>query len=384
MQNSPRAIPVVLLLAALVALGGSPHSLLAAGPTNATVELTLKGRRLEGLPIAWNDDEVHLLGRDGRLWAFNPADALNFKKTSTQFRSYSPSEFRAELLREMGPGYEVTGTSHYLIVHPSDQGDRWAERFEELYRSFVRYFSVRGFEPLTPQFPLVGAVCRNQAEFARRAELEEGKKDKSIESPAGLSLPNATAGGVQGYYDVDSNRISLYDMGAKTDSADWRKNAAVLIHEATHQTAFNTGIHSRYCPPPLWLAEGLAMQFETPGVHDSHNNSTLGDRINQERLKAFRQGVLPRHRPEMLAAIVATDDLFRINPGVAYAEAWAMSFFFSETEPHKYVEYLKRTAARPPFEEYTASERTADFVAVFGKDWRMLEARLLRFIAGLR
>ena len=64
--------------------------------------------------------------------------------------------------------------------------------------------------------------------------------------------------------------------------------------------------------------------------------------------------------------MVASDELFRINPAAAYAEAWAMSFFLVETEPAKYVEYLKRTAARPPFDAYTAAERTADFTAVFG------------------
>ena len=48
------------------------------------------------------------------------------------------------------------------------------------------------------------------------------------------------------------------------------------------------------------------------------------------------------------------------------------------------LEYLKRTASRPPFTNYTAADRRADFAAVFGPDWRMLEARLLRFIGGLK
>jgi hypothetical protein len=55
-----------------------------------------------------------------------------------------------------------------------------------------------------------------------------------------------------------------------------------------------------------------------------------------------------------------------------------------ETAPHKYADYLKRTAMRPPFSDYSAKERTADFAAVFGADWRMLEARFLRFIGGVR
>ena len=214
----------------------------------------------------------------------------------------------------------------------------------------------------------MGVVCRNRAEFARLA-IEEG---------------NVAPNGVLGYYDPASNRINLYDMGGTADSANWRQNAAVLIHEATHQTAFNTGVHSRYAAPPKWLAEGLAMLFEAPGVNDPHNNTRPADRVNRGRLRAFRQGVAPRHRPELLAAIVASDDLFRTAPGAAYAESWALSFFLVETLPHKYVDYLKRTGLRPPFTDYSAAERTADFEAVFGADWRMLEARFLRFMAGVR
>jgi hypothetical protein len=359
--------PAAVLLAAALALALCPPAIPADQPAiEAMVEVTLEGRRVEGIPLDWNRQQVHLLGRDGRLWQFDPQQAADFKKTADHFRSYSPSEFRAALLRELGDGYEVSGTGHYLVAHPAGQGDRWAERFEDLYRSFVHYFSVRGFQPAPPPCPLVGIVCKDRIEFDRYAASQTGP----------------VARGVVGYYRIDTNRINLYDMGGKSE-ADWRRNASVLIHEATHQSAFNTGIHSRYAPPPKWLAEGLAMLFEAPGVHDSRNYTQLADRVNRDRLRAFRQSLLPRHRPELLAAMVASDGLFGRNPPAAYAEAWAMSFFLVESEPAKYVRYLKLTAARPPFAPYTAAQRTADFTAIFGGDWRMLEARLLRFMAEL-
>ena len=158
----------------------------------------------------------------------------------------------------------------------------------------------------------------------------------------------------------------------------------MLIHEATHQTAFNTGIHNRYSPPPDWVSEGLATMFEAPGVYDSPNHSQAADRVNRDRLRDFVKFVAPRHRPEVIALIVASDDLFHVNPAAAYAEAWAFTFFLVETQPRKYAEYLKRTASHRPFHPCTASERTADFAAVFGSDWRMLEARFLRFMAGVK
>ncbi len=157
-----------------------------------------------------------------------------------------------------------------------------------------------------------------------------------------------------------------------------------MIHEATHQTAFNTGIHSRFVPTPLWVAEGLATMFEAPGVYNSRAFPRRSDRIHRGHLRQFNEVVLPRSRHELLASLVASDRLFRTHPSAAYATAWALTFYLMETDRGSYGEYLARTADRPPFEDYPSAERTADFVAVFGDDWRMLEARLLRFIAGLQ
>ena len=328
------------------------------------IEVELSERSIEGEPIAWDSEAVHLLGRDGRLWEFAPEEVIGFKKTASRFRAYSPSEFRSSLLRELGKGYEVSGTGHYLVAHPRGQRDRWAERFERLYRSFVQFFSVRGFRIEQPMFPLVGIVCKDRKDFRRSAAGD-----------------NNRSAGIEGYYNLDSNRITAYDMGGSGNSPGWHRNASVLIHEATHQVAFNTGVHNRFSPPPTWLAEGLAMLFEAPGVYDSHDYPNMSDRVNRDRLRLFRQYVLPRHKPEMIRLMVATDELFRINPTAAYAESWAFTFFISETMPRKYARYLKLTASRPPFSDYSPAERTADFTSVFGGDWRMLEARFLRFIA---
>jgi hypothetical protein len=340
----------------------------ATGPLKWMVRLTVDGQSLEGSPLSWTEDEVHLLGRDGRLWSIDSHKTTSYESMSSQFRSLSPSEFRAELSRLLGNEYEVTGTSHYLVAHPRGDGGKWAQRFEDLYRSFTRYFSVRKFETTPPPFPLIAVVCKNQAEFARQA------KNQGNEAPTG----------VLGYYDIESNRITMYDMGGgKNDSANWKENAGVLIHEATHQMAFNLGVHSRYTPPPIWLAEGLAMMFESAGVNASQSNPNQEDRINYPRLRVFQKFIQPNHSPELIQNILVSDDLFHVNPGAAYAEAWAFTFYLVETEPVKYAKYLKITANRPPFTEYKPTDRMKDFVSVFGNDWPMLNARFLRFVRSL-
>ena len=388
---------VLALAAAVMLCGTRPEVYAGDAAVEGMIEVTLPKLRIEGEPISWNHRVVHLLGRDGRLWQFAPADVIAYRQTAARFRAYSLSEFRAELLRELGADYEVSGTGHYLVANPAGQRDLWADRFEELYRSFVHFFSVRGFRIEQPQFPLVGIVCRDRSEFMRIAARETGTGPICRDQPSvGAHPPGArlkldlspfpdfaASGGITGSYNLDSNRIALYDMGGRGDSPDWRRNAAVLIHEATHQTAFNTGVHSRYSPPPTWVAEGLAMLFEAPGVNDPHDWPRLADRVNRDRLQAFRRYVAPRHRPEALSSMVATDDWFRADPTAAYAEAWALSFFLVETEPSKYMRYLKLTAAGRPFQKTTTAQRTADFTSVFGTDWQMLEARFLRFIEDL-
>jgi hypothetical protein len=333
------------------------------------LELSVRGQRIEGAPVAWSTHEVVLMGRDGRLWEFAPGEARDYRQTSDRFFGYSAAELRSMLLRELGDGFDVTGTGHYLVAHPKGERDLWADRFEDLYRRFVGYFSVRGFRLAEPPFPLVAIVCRDRAEFARYA-ANHGQ-------PVGQ--------GMLGFFSNQTNRIVLYDVGGgEASSAGWQQNATTVIHEATHQMAFNTGIHSRCTRPPTWVAEGLATMFEGVVRTNAASDGPRESRVNRARLRVFREGVAPSLRPEMLADLVATDRPFRSAPGAAYAEAWALTFYLMETQPVRYAEYLARTAAQSAFRRYSSQQRTADFTAVFGDDWRMLAARLLRFTEDLR
>jgi hypothetical protein len=124
--------------------------------------------------------------------------------------------------------------------------------------------------------------------------------------------------------------------------------------------------------------------FEAPGVYDPRHFTRQSDRINRGRLLEFKKSVAPSHRPESLAAMIASDQRFQTHPATAYAEAWALSFYLVETQPAKYARYLALTAGHPPFTTATPAQRTADFRSVFGDDWRMLDAQFLRFMAGVK
>ncbi|MEX2172266.1 MAG: DUF1570 domain-containing protein [Pirellulales bacterium] len=346
-------------------------ALVVLTPTTYAAEFMFRarvdGRMLEGQPLAWSDTQMLLLGRDGALHEFNPKKAKEARKTSPRFFSYTASEMRNELQREFGDRFDISSTTHYLVVHPRGERDVWAQRFEDLFRSFNHYFRLRGFTPEEPKFPLVAVVFRNQADYFAHA-----RKGGQPMKP-----------GTLGHYEPGTNRVYLFDSTGGSDDADWSLNAETIIHEATHQSAYNVGIHNRFAVCPRWLVEGLATMFEARGVWDSRSYQTQTDRVNRERLRDFQ--AYAKRRPEgSMASLIAADDLFEADTLAAYAEAWALSFYLCETRPQLYAKYLELTGSRANFGEYPAAERLADFKAVFGQDVRLLENQFLQYMKDVR
>jgi len=348
-----------VLLSAGVASGGGP----AAFMMSARVD----GQQLEGQPLAWTDSQMLLLGRDGALYDFDPKVAQGAKKSGPAFRGYSTSEMRTRLSEEFGSGFQISTTQHFVVVHPPGQWRAWTERLELLYRSFTHSMQVRGFAVRQPPVPLVAVVFSSQRDYYRYA------------AASGTSLQPGTLG----HYSPQSNRIFLFDASGGSANADWSANAGTIIHEATHQTAYNVGVHRRFAVQPRWLVEGLAMMFEARGVWDGRSIHTQSDRIHRSRLNDFRSR-LPERRPDALVRLIATDQPFQTEPLAAYAEAWALTFFLCETRPQQYSEFLARVASRKPFTDYRAQERVADFAEFFGTDFEMLDAEYTRFTSGLK
>ncbi len=361
----PMSLPACrsLSLALTVALAGP---LLAAEPL---VRVELASRRVDGMILARDSQMTFLLARDGRCLDFANKDAKRLTPLGGEFQSYSQAEVRGQLLREFGKGYEVSGAGHYLVVHPAGERDDWAPRFESLYRSFVHYFAARGWRLEEPQFPLVAVVYPRQVDFHQAAKAD--------------GFPPSST--LLGYYTPLSNRIVMYDITSGRSGIDWTVNAETIVHEAAHQAAFNTGVHSRFGQTPRWVAEGLGTMFEARGVWQSRTYLNQADRINRALLSDYRQYVASGRRPkDALATLISSDRIYETSSRNAYPEGWALSFFLCETEPKKYFRYLTKTAAAPPFTAYRGPDRLKDFTAIFGSDLAMLDARLQRFIKGLK
>jgi len=328
------------------------------------VRVQWQGATLEGAPLVLNDAQLILLGRDGRLSLIPREQVTSLKKLVEPYRPDSAVELRDQLIAEYGRGYDVTGTTHYLVVHPRGQRDRWAKRFEALYRQFVGYFAARQIGLAQPKFPLVAVVFDNRELFVANAR-REGHQVTDV---------------VYGYYSPTTNRIYLYDVGeGRADKQLWRVTASTIIHEAAHQSAYNTGVHSRFHASPRWLVEGLGTLFEARGVWNSQAYPTPNERINRSRLRHF-QAYRQRRPTGSLAELVTSDRMFADHPLDAYAESWALTYYLTETQPSAYAAYLKRVAARPSFRDYTAEQRLSDFTAAFGASLPLVESHFLRFL----
>lgn len=329
------------------------------------IQADVDGQRVEGRPLFWSKDRVQLMLRDGQLLDFPTSRARNYHRSADRFYSYSAVEIRSRLADELGKKFDITGTGHYLVAHPAGERDRWAERFEDLYRSFVHYFSVRGLPIQEPEFPLVAVVWKDRQDFLKYA----------------VRTGNPVGTNVLGYYSPTTNRVHLYDESqGETSGRAWQRNAATIIHEVTHQTAFNTGVHTRFTGCPRWVAEGLGTLFEDPGVYDSRTHRSRADRLNRVQLASY-QRVAAKLTKADLAALVTSDRSFEAEPTKAYAQAWALTFYLTETQPRRYAEYLKKTAARKPGQVYSPTERLSDFTAVFGDNFAMHHARFAKFMA---
>ena len=369
-------------------LGIESHSAQTAGvadkPSAALERITFQTESKERRTVSGKvlveaqDGGLLVLEQDGRLWTVEKEQLGERQPTQQEFRPLTPDELGKRLGSEFGPGFEIVTTKHYVICSGAGkQYGQWCGTlFERLYTAFHSYWKQRGVKLVEPEFPLIALVFADEKQFAAFATKDAGPDV-------------ATA---KGYYSIGTNRMVLYDLtasngsGANSQAEINRRlgsapfNVATVVHEATHQIAFNSGMHTRYADNPLWLSEGMAMFFETPDLTSKTGWKTVGA-LNDLRLRQFRQFAAQRRGADSLTTLLQSDARFTDaeRAGDAYAEAWALSYFLIKTKKDAYVDYLNRIAAKPRLTWDKPESRLADFKAAFGDDLPQLDAEFLRY-----
>jgi len=327
--------------------------------------------------------------REGVLFAVQPQQLVSRMRDDTPFSFLPAEELQARLLEQLPAGFRAHTTVHYLICYnTSPVYAKWCGAlYERLFQAFYNYWERRGLKLKEPELPLVALIFADQASYEGYARTELGD----------------AAASVVGFYSLRTNRVTMFDLtGTKglqgaarrfTSTAqingllmqpEAERLVATIIHEATHQIAYNSALHTRYADIPLWVSEGLAVFFETPDLRSSQGWRNIGG-VSLSRLAQFRHYLTTRP-PESLQSLVQDDMRFR-QAGTAldaYAEAWALHHFLITTRLNDYVRYLQKLSEKPVMIYDAPAERLAEFRRAFGDDLPALDADFLRYVGNLR
>lgn len=336
-----------LSIAALLCFGLQVVGKVCHAADLALVQFPVKGTVATGLSLARDASTWLILGTDGQLHYLDNAAA--FREVTPIPGDFTPttaSELRTKLSREFGPAFEVAVTKHFLVVQPRGRGTKWPETFEQLHRQFTHQLKKRGVDIRSGKFPMVAIVLPDKAALH-----------------AALVKQNIPSGMIAGVYISNSNRVYTYE------GSDASQTLAVLRHEASHQSAFNSNVHSRLNMTPKWISEGLGMMFEPPAMAVGRP-STLTQRMHQDAILLLKQRYSdPQNSLAIdVRRLVTHDMMFDQTSEVryAYSVSWLMMFYLSERRPKAFAEFLNFTSSRPPFAEYSPSHRLRDFQRITG------------------
>lgn len=70
--------------------------------------------------------------------------------------------------------------------------------------------------------------------------------------------------------------------------------------------------------------------------------------------------------------------------GVAYAEAWSLTYYLIKRRREEYTAYLKHVAEKPILKYLTPEERILEFEKFFGEDWAQLEDEMVTLLKRIR
>lgn len=402
-----------------------------ASAAQPLVELRLGNNAVEGRIVERGQGWCALYDREGQMHTIDLDKVTRFKKVSSTFAPYSFQTLRTKLLKEFGGGLEVATTRHYVVCAPRGRAKTYCDVFEKTWRRFHMYFAIRGFKMNDPEFPMIAIVLKDRKSFLDHAKKENAKVDSNIlgyywsthnrvimfegqKSQAAVFDQNSATGQrLLASALRDEERRGIYGGGSRLEDDAWgwafggqntrhllddqqgidgvATRAGInldlretMIHEATHQLGYNLGVHNRIGRNPKWIVEGLATVFETPGMEKYAMDRDVKKRMNPGWHYGFNK-FIKEGRPEgFLTTFIRDDKPFSTQMGNAYAQAWALSFWLSETRPRAYAKFLQKMASPDVTRQLTPESRVKLFTESFGDNLILLDAEMLRYYARIK
>ena len=363
-----------------------------------------KEQNEEGRVTLEETNEFGFESRDGQFYIFMaepPENVRNRKniietknilsRTSDDipFAPYSKAEMLERLKVEFptGEGYYHLDMQPFIVVYTTSSpfANWYGNLLKKLYNDYISYWRQQGVQLTVPEFPLVAIMFSNEARFRQYTQQE------------GVSLFLEQ----RAYYHKLANRIVMYDITGQqafqenvqrrqtvNDAQRFRSqpnNIMNVVHEAVHLVGFNTGMHPRNAPNPVWLYEGLAVLHEVP---DTKNPSgwTIGPYVNRPRLDQLRRFLNHPHQESPIQRIqkmLQDDNLFFTSTTALdnYALAWGITYYLAKKKPKELATYLKILQAKTSESDDNETIRITDFESVFGNNWDVFERDFRNFIS---
>lgn len=282
-----------------------------------------------------------------------------------------PRDADEELLAELGDGFQILPTKHFLIYYNTTPNFAKRRRllFDKLHKVYAETFEKIDTEIRKPKKRLTVILFETPEGFQNYLADEAMKwaagvymqEENQVVFFDGNSDPEyLKIKEVLGYYSGEllkvrrvvrqirhptaklryTRIIGGYQKEVKTlekklDGMIDNQNVAVTIHEATHQLSFNLGPLERDTRPPRWLAEGIATFFETPRMGRWRG----ADRFNAQRYIAYEDA----RTAEALSTLeeVLTDESLLFDPekvDAGYGAVWSLFYFLYQEHPEACAE----------------------------------------------
>jgi len=313
----------------------------------------------------------------------------------------------------VGPRFKLTHSGHFTVLSDCDEqaAKIQADAMEDTYLLYYRNVAAIGLRPMPPERRLVCVLFEkfddytdflrqfeglqntwaggyyswrtNRASFfqdrdnpvfkdvhAKVAELEASNKQLREE------MENLGAGQTAKRLKIQDqlkhNNAMLADINARLNYVGRVSTLSKTRHEAAHQLLFNSGVQKRGKAYPFWVAEGLAMMFESADSQGRAGPSL----VNTHRLSTYR-------RSERERQLLPLADLLRFVPNdndpaekvaARYAQAWTLTHYLWNKQPARLATYLKN------MEEKENPDWDRLFAACFGDDVNSLEASVKAWV----
>jgi len=350
-----------------------------------------KERNEEGRIIYEAPEGLAFEARDGQLYVIKWENILTRKSDENPFIPYTKAEMIERLKEEFPPdkGFYYLEYDPFIVVYTTSRAfaNWYGGLLQALHEQYVLRWKRLGVELTKPEFPMVAIVLSNEDRYRQYAMRDN------------VSLSKEQCA----YYHKLTNRIAMYDMSGqqalqennqrRANSTDIQRfltqrqsynNIMAVIHEAVHQVGFNTGMHPRFAPNPIWLCEGLAVFHEVPDTKN-RRGWTPGPHVNGDRLERLKEYLRKQPLESPIQKMIKEDKLFsRAETALDhYALAWGLIYYLDRKHPKELAAYLKRLQEKTPLSDDSGEIRIDDFESCFGSDWEKFYREFYDFLRRL-